>query len=457
MVSPVFSQIDKPRAAVQPPFDVSVVIPTVLRPELGRAVRSVFAQAFEGRVQILLGIDDPIGDPALPATLAGECPATMHLSVLDPGYSTSARHGGLYPNRFSGALRTILTYLANSRLVAYLDDDNWWAPDHLASLVRAIDGMDWAYSQRLFVEAATNEPICVDQWESVGPDAGLFQEKFGGFVDPSSLMIDKIACHDLPPLWSLAAFDDGSGEDRLVFKALKEHFRGRPTGLATSYYVIRPDDPMHPARLHMMRAAGIALPSESAMPGQSLAEAMADLGAAPTPPARVATPPEASLLTRELIARLKPRDLLVLAAGPEAGSALTLADAAGADAHLLAADAGWTLVSHMTAALNLAATGLGSAARTLPPDAGSATEWLLCRGVTVDLIRIGPVDDAGALVELCQAAWPCLKTGGVLLGEGATARRPMVQDTIESFARSVGAECLVPGLDQAGDWIVQKL
>ena len=456
----MFRQIDKPRRALQPPFDVAVVVPTVLRPEFARAVRSVYAQDFAGRVQILVGIDEAQGDPALLATLADECPASMDFSWLDPGYSTSARHGGLYPNRFSGALRTILTYLANSRLVAYLDDDNWWASDHLSSLVRVIGDADWAFSQRLFVEAATGEPICVDQWESVGPDAGIFQEKFGGFVDPSSLLIDKIACHDVVPLWSLAAFEDGSGEDRLVFRMLKEHFRGRQSGQATSYYVVSPADPMHAARLQMLRAAGISLPSERARGGQSLAEVIAELAPAPAPPARVAPPPEASLLTRELIARLNPRDLLVLAAGPEATTALMLADAiaaAGSDARLLASDPDWNLLSHMAAALNLAATRLGPAARTLPPDAGPAIDWLQRRGVTVDLIRIGPVEDPGTLVELCQAAWPCLKTGGVLLGEGATAARPMVQIAVESFAGSVGAECLIPGLDEAGDWIVQKL
>jgi hypothetical protein len=453
----VLHQIDKPRAALQPPFDVAVVIPTTLRPELARAVGSVFAQDFAGRIQILVGIDQPEGDAALIESLARDCPPAMQLSVLDPGYSTSVRHGGLYPNRFSGALRTILTYLANSPLVAYLDDDNWWAPDHLSSLVDAIRGADWAFSQRLFVEAATGEPICVDAWESVGPDQGLFKDKFGGFVDPSSLMIDKLACHDLPPVWSLAAFEDGSGEDRLVFKTLRDRYRGKATGRATSFYLIRPDDPMHPARLHMMRAAGIALPSERARAERSLADAMAGLAPAPAPPPRTVQAPEPSLLTRELIARLKPRDLLVLAAGADAATALGLAEAvaaAGLDAYLLASDAGWNLVSHMAAALNLAATGLGAGARALPPDAGAAGEWLARHGVMVDLVRIGPVDDAGDLVTLCEAAWPQLKTGGVLLGEGAT---PMVQAAVESFARSVGADCLVPGLDAAGDWIVQKM
>jgi hypothetical protein len=442
----VFRLIDKPRQVLQPPFDIAVVIPTVLRPDLARAVRSVFDQDFDGRVQILVGIDEVRGDPAALEVLAKDCPAHMDFSWLDPGYSTSSRHGGLYPNHFSGALRTILTYLANSRRVAYLDDDNWWAPDHLSTLVQAIDGADWAYSQRLFVEAATGEPICVDQWESVGPGAGVFQEKFGGFVDPSSLMI--------------AHFEDGSGEDRLVFGMLNQNFRGRPSGRATSYYVVSPADPMHAARLQMLRAAGISLPSERARAGQSLAEVMAELAPAPAPPARVTTPPEASLLTRELIARLNPRDLLVLAAGPEAATALMLAEAvaaAGSDARLLASDPDWNLLSHMAAALNLAATGLGPAARTLPPDLGPAPEWLARRGVTVDLIRIGSVEDPGTLVELCQAAWPCLKTGGVLLGEGATPDRPMIQIAVESFAGSVGADCLVPALDEAGDWIVQKL
>ena len=38
-------------------YAVAVIIPTTLRPELCRAVRSVFAQDFPGSVQILIGID----------------------------------------------------------------------------------------------------------------------------------------------------------------------------------------------------------------------------------------------------------------------------------------------------------------------------------------------------------------------------------------------------------------
>ena len=49
----------------QKPADVAVVIQTVLRPSLLRTVRSVFNQDHAGRIQVLIGIDRPLGDSAL--------------------------------------------------------------------------------------------------------------------------------------------------------------------------------------------------------------------------------------------------------------------------------------------------------------------------------------------------------------------------------------------------------
>jgi hypothetical protein len=49
---------------LQKPFDVGVVMATVVRPTLAEAVRSVFAQQFPGRIQILIGVDRWQGDRA---------------------------------------------------------------------------------------------------------------------------------------------------------------------------------------------------------------------------------------------------------------------------------------------------------------------------------------------------------------------------------------------------------
>lgn len=201
---------------LQQSFDVAVVIQTVLRPTLLQAVRSVFTQDCAGRIQILLGVENPQGDISLIAPLRDERPAHIALTVIDPGYSTSRRNGGLYRNNYGGALRTILSYLANSRFVAYLDDDNWWAPEHLSSLLSAIGDMSWAFSWRYLVDSRRDEVICKDEWESLGPGKGLYVPGFGGWVDTSSLMVDKLACHEVLPAWCLSRFISCRSTSRLV-------------------------------------------------------------------------------------------------------------------------------------------------------------------------------------------------------------------------------------------------
>lgn len=69
----------------------------------------------------------------------------------------------------------------------------------------------------------------------VGTRPGINAERFGGFVQPSGLMLDKEACHFILPLWSLAAFPDGSGEDRLVFDELHKTLAGAATDRFTCF------------------------------------------------------------------------------------------------------------------------------------------------------------------------------------------------------------------------------
>lgn len=239
---------------LQRPRDVAVVMPTVLRPSLARAAGSVFEQDFDGTIHLLIGIDRRLGNPELIETVRRNCPAHVTVTFLDPGYSTAKRHGGLHPALDGGVLRTVLSYLANAPLVAYLDDDNWWAPDHLTSLARAIRGNGWAYSLRWYVDPVTLQPLCIDEWESVGPDRGVYAAKAGGFVDPNCLMIDKLACEPVLRWWSNPMFpDSGDGADRNVFSALKRDYPGTGTEQATAYYVIQANDPVDRFRQQWIR------------------------------------------------------------------------------------------------------------------------------------------------------------------------------------------------------------
>jgi hypothetical protein len=82
---------------LQAPMDAAVVIPTVLRPSLRQALESIFAQAFSGRIQVLIGIDQMADDVMMIDQICASRPSHCAVQVFWPGYSTSIRHGGLTP------------------------------------------------------------------------------------------------------------------------------------------------------------------------------------------------------------------------------------------------------------------------------------------------------------------------------------------------------------------------
>jgi hypothetical protein len=234
----------------------AVVMPTVLRPSVEKAVESVYAQDLDGPIHLLIGVDGGPGKRDVLFDLAEKRPDRVFVTVVDPGFSTSVRHGGLIAARDGGALRSVLSYLAHSRHIAYLDDDNYWAPDHLSTLERAIEGKHWAFSLRWFLDPRTAEPLCVDEWESVGPGRGYFVKRFGGFVDPNCLMVDKMACEPMFRAWCHPLKGDAKGmsADRNIFHYLKERSTYGATGKATVYYKMDPMDGLHPTRMARITA-----------------------------------------------------------------------------------------------------------------------------------------------------------------------------------------------------------
>ncbi len=218
------------------PVDVAVVIQTIMRDTLMQAVRSVFEQTFAGTIQILIGIDRGLGRPQWIDQLIAECPDRMVITILDLGYSTAEKYGGIYSSNYGGALRSILSYAANSRYVAYLDDDDWFAPEHIESLVNIIGDQKWAWSGRWFVDHNTSDILCRDTWESVGPKAGVYAHTFGGFVGPSCLLVDKLACHSVFPEWCFGIPPHGNAEDRRFLAALVKISPGAQSRQFTSYY-----------------------------------------------------------------------------------------------------------------------------------------------------------------------------------------------------------------------------
>lgn len=224
----------------QSPAAVAVVMPSVLRPCIEAALVSVYRQTFRGRVQLMIGVDRAAGDRSHLEAVLARRPDNISAIVLELPYSTSIRHGGLHPATDGGSLRSMLSFMANSRYVAYLDDDNSWEPEHIEGVLRAVEGKVWAYALRMLIDETTGQALGVDRWDSVGVDAGRFKAQ-GGLVDPNCLVVDRIAAARAFGRWS-----EGPGvtSDRAFFAAIRQAPHGR-LEQATVRYGIRPTNVLH--------------------------------------------------------------------------------------------------------------------------------------------------------------------------------------------------------------------
>ena len=102
---------------------VTTIIPTYRRPEhLVRAIESALAQTVDGQPadQFVIVVDDGGGLPDLPDD--------PRLAAVSLRRNTAV----------AGVVRNVGIRLARSEFVAFLDDDNLWAPDHLQTALTAL-------------------------------------------------------------------------------------------------------------------------------------------------------------------------------------------------------------------------------------------------------------------------------------------------------------------------------
>ena len=239
--------------------NISIVIVTVCRSSLIRAVKSVFDQTFKGKIQVLVGVDvDLYGlESNMKQYLESICPDHCTLTWLNIGYSTSQRHGGVHTCLFGGSLRTVLSFLADSTFVMYLDDDDWLAPIHCQSMLTTIGENHWAFSYCIYADGNTSQGICIDMIESVGVGKGIYRKMYGGFVRPSGLLFNKFKLLPILSLWSESPYKSGDGEDRLIFEAIK-NLSHACSKQATVFYSLDSNDANHELRAKFMQQQGVS-------------------------------------------------------------------------------------------------------------------------------------------------------------------------------------------------------
>lgn len=139
---------------------VTVITATIGTAYLARAIESVQAQTY-AKVEHVVVVDGPDGVEAAKRAIPNSPHHPVHLINLP--FNTGG--GGFNGHRIYGAA----VFLISGRYVAFLDEDNFIEPDHLAKMMDLIEtnGLQWAYSLRKLVDA-TGQAIAKDDCESLG-------------------------------------------------------------------------------------------------------------------------------------------------------------------------------------------------------------------------------------------------------------------------------------------------
>ncbi len=214
-------------------MSVTVITSTIGRPELRKCIESVRAQMYPG-VKHHVYVNGPRWEARAYHEIREDwlnSQTTSNLSVLYLSEETGAydEKGPSCGGVFAGA-----PFLAASDWIFYLNDDDFYDPNHVASVMALAKEHDlsWAYSLRRFVRK-DGEPIVDDDWCSLGhyPIRGSDGTQF--VVDNSCFAVKRTLAERYGRAWTTIP----TLGDRLFLMALKESkTRSGCTGLVSVNY-----------------------------------------------------------------------------------------------------------------------------------------------------------------------------------------------------------------------------
>lgn len=194
---------------------VVVITPSTGAAQLRQCARSVQAQTYR-RLRHLVVVDGP--EFAAPArrALRAVRPRKVPVDVLQLPRNTGG--GGWFGHRIYAAV----PHLVDEELVLFLDQDNWYDPDHVAALVSTFrrGRLDWAHSLRKIVDR-DGELVARDDCESLGkwPIWSSRRGKPRYLVDTSCF-----ACRRDVLIQVCGSWHRGTGADRVMTFFMRRHF-----------------------------------------------------------------------------------------------------------------------------------------------------------------------------------------------------------------------------------------
>jgi len=89
------------------------------------------------------------------------------------------------------------TFLAKGDYLIFLDEDNWFEPNHVEALVNSLTDTGWTYTLRKIVNSE-GEYICNDDCESLGTFKSILNDNF---IDVNCYLVHKILALNFAGYW----------------------------------------------------------------------------------------------------------------------------------------------------------------------------------------------------------------------------------------------------------------
>jgi glycosyltransferase involved in cell wall biosynthesis len=207
------------------PKTVTVITPTIGSPKLADAMNSVLGQTYE-HITHLIVVDganyfhEVMKHAVLPA--AGRSIAQITKSPENTGAN------GFYGHRIYAAY----PHLINTDYIFFLDEDNWYQPNHVETLVKTLDeGNQFAYSLREVYDENKNY-LCDDNCESLGKWPIWFTHNEPNYlIDTSSFAFTREFLIQVCHLWHW-----GWGGDRRFYNIVRDNAKHDTSGKHTLCY-----------------------------------------------------------------------------------------------------------------------------------------------------------------------------------------------------------------------------
>lgn len=190
---------------------VVVITPTTGSTKMADAVNSINNQTYKNLTHLVV-----VDGPEFFQNAMNRFPIPMNSRSLicTAPFNTGGGSQGFYGHRIYAGF----SHLVNADYVFFLDDDNWYEPDHVESLVEVLNkGVDFAFSFRKIFDKDKNY-ICDDNCESLGKWPIYFTHDNPQYlVDTSSYAFNRQFLIRVSQFWH-----SGWGGDRHFFNFIRE-------------------------------------------------------------------------------------------------------------------------------------------------------------------------------------------------------------------------------------------